>query len=114
MRKRPAPSATAESTLTLPHEIGDECRRRLAIDLLRRPDLLDRAAVHHHDPVGHRQRFFLVVRDHDRRHAEALLQRADFAAQPQALQRVERRQGSSSNSNPGAVASARASAMRCC
>jgi hypothetical protein len=32
------------------------------------------------------------VRDHDRRNAETLLQRADLPAQPQPLERVERRQ----------------------
>ena len=62
------------------------------VDLARRADLLDHALVHHDDAVGHRQRLFLVVRDHDRRDAEPLLQRADLAAQPHALQRVERRQ----------------------
>ena len=51
-----------------------------------------RALVHHHDAVGHRQRFFLVVRDHDGGHADLLLQAADLAAQAHALERIERRQ----------------------
>ena len=73
-------------------EVGDERRGRLLVDLARRADLLERALVHHHDAVGHRQRLFLVVRDHDGRDADPLLQAADLAAQAHALQRVERRQ----------------------
>jgi hypothetical protein len=37
--------------------------------------------VHHHHTVGHRQRFFLVVGDHDRSHPQLALQCADLAAQ---------------------------------
>ena len=76
----------------LADEVGDERRRRALVDLARRADLLDPPVIHHHDAVGHRQRFFLVVRHHDRGHAELLLQRADLAAQPHALERIERRQ----------------------
>ena len=76
----------------LADEIGDERRRRLSIDLLRRADLLDHSLIHDHDAVRHRQRLFLIVGDHDRRHAEALLQCADLSAQAQALDRIERGQ----------------------
>ncbi len=75
----------------LAHEVGHEGRGWLLVDFHRRADLLDHAVVHHHDAVGHRQRFFLVVRDHDGRDADLLLQPADLAAQADALQRVERR-----------------------
>jgi hypothetical protein len=76
----------------LADEVGDERRRRIAIDLHRRADLLDHPVVHHDDAIGDRKRLFLVVRDHDGGHAELSLQRADLAAQAHALERVERRQ----------------------
>ena len=71
-------------------EIRDECGRGLAINVLRRADLLDHALVHHHDAVGHRERFFLVVRHHDGGHAEPALQRLDLVAQAQPHARIER------------------------
>ncbi len=71
------------------------------VDVARRADLLDPPLVHHDDAVGHRQRFLLVVRHQDRRHAQALLQRADLAAQPQPLERVERRQRLVEQQQPG-------------
>ena len=92
MRTRPSPSATAGSTLMRPDEVGDERRRRVAVDLQRRADLLDHALVHHDDAVGHRERLFLVVRHHHRRHAELALQRADLVAQVHAHDGVQRRQ----------------------
>ena len=70
-------------------EGGDEAGARRIVDFARRPDLLDRALVHHDDAVGHRQRFFLIVGDEDRRDAELALQRADFLAQRDADARVE-------------------------
>ena len=82
-------------------EVGDERRGRLTIDLHRRADLLDLAAVHHDDAVGHRQRFFLIVRDHDRGHAELALQAADFLPQMHAHDRVERRQRLVEQQQPG-------------
>ena len=91
-RKRLPPSACAAQHVDLADEVGDERRGGPLVDVHRRADLLDHAVVHHHDAVGHRQRFFLVVRDHDGRDAELLLQPADLAAQANALQRVERRQ----------------------
>ena len=89
--RRPGWQAPGEH-VDLADEIGDERRGRIAVDLHRRADLLDHALVHHDDAVGHRQRLFLVVRDHDRRDAELSLQRADLLAQAHALERVERRQ----------------------
>ena len=82
----------AREDVDLADEVGDERRRRVAVDLHRRADLLDHAVVHDDDAVGHRERLFLVVRDHDRRHAERSLQRADLLAQAHALERIERRQ----------------------
>ncbi len=65
---------------------------RMVVDLERRADLLDPALVHHHDAVGHRQRFFLVVRHVDGGDAELALQRADLLAQRHADLGVERRE----------------------
>ena len=102
------------STFTLPTKSATKGGGRLAVDLERRADLLDHAVVHHHDAVGHRERLLLVVRDHDGRDA-----------QPRCSCRISWRRctrtlasradsGSSSSSRPGEVASARASATRCC
>ena len=54
--------------------------------------LLDPAAVHHHDPVGHRRRFDLIVSDEDRRHAELALDAADLGAHREPQPGVEVRQ----------------------
>jgi hypothetical protein len=88
----PAAEGYRRQHVDLADEVGDEGRRRAFIDVVRAADLLDDAVVHDHDAVGHRQRLLLVVRDHDRRHAELLLQAADLAAQADAFERVERRQ----------------------
>jgi len=58
----------------------------------RRTDLANPALVHDDDAIGHGQRLFLIVRDHDGGHAEALLQVADLRAQAHPLDGVERRQ----------------------
>ena len=44
-------------------EAGDERRRGPLVELTRPGDLLDQPLIHHRDPVGHRERFLLVVRD---------------------------------------------------
>ncbi len=54
-------------------EVGDEGGRRMLVDLARRADLLDPAAVHDRDPVGHRERLVLVVRHVDERRPELVL-----------------------------------------
>ena len=52
-------------------EIGDEHARRPIVDLTRRSDLLDHAAIHHCDVIGHRHRLELIVGDVDGRRIEA-------------------------------------------
>ena len=71
-------------------EVGDEHRPRLLVHLRRRRHLLDMAVRHHGDPVGHRQRLFLVVRDVDERDPELLLDRLQLDLQRLAQLRVER------------------------
>ena len=70
--------------------------------------------VHDHDPIGHRERLFLVVRDVDEHQAELALEVAQLDAHPQLKQPVEVAEGSSSTSALGLVTSTRASATRCC
>ena len=65
----------------------------MAVDLLRRADLVDGALVHHHDAVGHGERLFLVVRHHDGGDAQGALQRLDLVPQAQPDAGVERREG---------------------
>ena len=64
----------------------------LGVQLLGRALLFDAALVHQHDAVGHGQRFFLIVRDHDAGDAQLALQRADLAAQLGAHLGIEGRQ----------------------
>ncbi len=71
-------------------EVGHEQRRRLLVDLARRSRLLDVAAAHHGDPVAHRQRLLLVVRDEDERDPELGLQGLQLDLQVLAQARVER------------------------
>jgi hypothetical protein len=54
-------------------EVGHKGGLGMLVDLTRAPGLLDLAAVHHGDPVGHRKRFFLIVRDVDECRAELAL-----------------------------------------
>ena len=61
----------------------------MAIDLERRSDLRDAAAVHDADARAHGHRLDLVVGDVDHRRAEAPVQRRDLAARRHAQCRVE-------------------------
>ncbi len=54
-------------------EVGHERGARMLVDLARAPGLLHLAAVHDGDPVGHRERLFLVVRHVDERRPELVL-----------------------------------------
>src|SRR6266702_6479070 len=55
-------------------EIGDEARAWPVVNIGWCADLLDLAGIHHGDPVGHRERFFLVVGDEDHGQTELALQ----------------------------------------
>ncbi|MNY74603.1 hypothetical protein D3C86_2136690 [compost metagenome] len=57
---------------------------------MRRADLLDLALVHHHDPVGERQRLRLGMGDEDEGDAERLLQQLQFALDCLAQVGIER------------------------
>ena len=87
---RSGPATSASRNVMVPTKSATKAVVGLAVDLRRRPDLLDHALVHHHDAVGHRERFFLVVRHHDGGDAEPALQRLDLVAQAQPHARIER------------------------
>ena len=71
-------------------EVGDEAAVRTVVDVLRRADLLDPAAIHHDHPVGDRQRLLLVVRDIERGDVRAA---AAARAAPPASRRAAWRRG---------------------
>src|SRR2546428_532514 len=73
-------------------EVRDERGRRPVVDVESVTDLLEDALVHDGDPVGHRERFLLVVRHVDRRDLQLLLDPADLVAHPHAKLRVEIRE----------------------
>ncbi len=65
---------------------------RLAIELRRRGDLQQPAAVHHRDAVGERHRFGLIVRDVDHRRPGARVEAGEFVLHRGAQVHVEVRQ----------------------
>ena len=69
----PAPSIVPGQQVRDAEEPGDERGRGPLVELRRRPELLDPAAVHHGDRVGHRHRLLLVVRDVDERDPDLVL-----------------------------------------
>lgn len=71
------------------YEVGHEGGGRAAVDRLRRADLVDPPAAHHHDAVRHGQRLRLVMPHVDRRETGLALQAADLAAHLIAQFRVE-------------------------
>ena len=74
----------------LPDEVGNEDAAGLLVDLRRGALLHDRALVHQHDPIRHRQRFLLVVRDVEEGRTELLLDPAQFELHRLAKLEVER------------------------
>src|SRR5690606_19009762 len=70
-----------EQQVRSPEEGGDEPRARLRVEHSRRIGVLEPAAIHDPDAIRHRERFFLIVRDEDRRDADRALDLADGAAQ---------------------------------
>ena len=56
--------ATVED-IDVAKKLIDKGRCRIGVHLVGRADLFDLAVIHHHDTVGHFQRFFLIVGDED-------------------------------------------------
>lgn len=73
------------------HKLRDEAGRGAVVNLERGADLIRDALVHDHDPVGHREGFFLVMGYENRGDPEALLDFANFVAQGDTDFRIERR-----------------------
>lgn len=76
----------------LANKAGDKGGLRLGINLIARADLLDTAIVHHGNPIGHGQRFGLIMGDIDKGHARLALDRAQFGAHMLAQFQIQRRQ----------------------
>ena len=65
--------------VALADEVGHKGVDRFVVDVLRRADLLDFAVLHHHHPVRHGQRLFLVVGDVDEGDLHRLLDPFELA-----------------------------------
>ena len=61
-------------------EARNEPIRRALVQIPLRPHLPDGAIAHDHEPIGHGQRFLLIVGHHDGRQPERALQFADLDA----------------------------------
>ena len=79
----------AADDVVVAHEAGDELGLGLRRDRQRVGDLLDARLVHDDDPVRHRERFLLIVRDVDEHQAELALEVAELDAHAQLQQPVE-------------------------
>ena len=84
-------------------EAGDERRRRALVQLLRRAELLDAAAVHDRDRVRHRHRLLLVVRDVDERDPDLVLDPLQLELELLAELQVERAERLVEQENPRLV-----------
>ena len=92
-RRRPATTRPGDRVhRRVADEAGDEEVRRLLVDVLRRPDLLEHAVVHDRDAVPHRHRLDLVVGDVDDRGLEPPLQLDELGAGLHPQLRVEVRE----------------------
>ena len=96
-------------------ERGHERGGREVVDLERRPDLLDPALAHDHDPVGQLERLLLVVGHVDGGDARAGAgSRGSRGAARRGSWRRARTGARRGAAPGGSIASARASATRCC
>ena len=84
-------------------EVGDEAGRRPVVELLRGAELLDPTAVHHRDPVAHRQRLLLVVGHVDERDPDLGLDPLELELEALAELEVERPEGLVEEEHVGAV-----------
>ena len=79
----------AADDVVVAHEAGDELGLGPRCDRERVGDLLDARLVHDDNPVRHRERFLLIVRDVDEHQAELALEVAELDAHAQLQQPVE-------------------------
>ena len=78
VRKRPGASTVPARKVRAADEARHEAVGRPLVEVALAADLVDRALVHHHQPVGHGERLLLVVGHHHRGEAELALQLADL------------------------------------
>ncbi len=78
MRKRAGRRHRAGEEIGTADEVGDEAIAGGVVELALSADLLHLAVLHHHQPVGDRERLLLVVGHHDGGEAEAALQLANL------------------------------------
>ena len=62
----------------LANEVRNEVVMRMLIELIRRINLRNQAFFHNHDTVADRQRFRLIMRNHNSRDANRALNAAQF------------------------------------
>ena len=74
MRNRVGPTRRASIEIGIADEIGDEACGRPLVNLRGRSELKDFAGVHDGDPIRHRQRLMLIMRDEDEGDADFVLQ----------------------------------------
>ena len=91
--KPPVRSDRCGELVHLANKIRHKQIGRRAINFGRGSDLLNHALIHHHDPVRHRQRFFLIMGHHHRGHAQLALKLFDFVAQVHPHFCIQRGQG---------------------
>ena len=83
-------STTSSSRLETPTKPATNARAGAVVDLVRRADLDDPPAVDDGDPVAHRQRLVLVVRDVDERDPDLQLDALELDLQLLAQLQIER------------------------
>ena len=90
IRTRSGAGDGADEQVRDAEEAGDELRARPLVELGRRAELLDLAAVHDRDRVGHRHRLLLVVRDVDEGDPQLVLDALQLELELLAQLQVER------------------------
>ena len=103
-RRSCAPSPSQHETVRLAQSAAEEIHRGIAekagdeqihgplVDVHRRVDLLNDAAIQHDDALPERHRLDLIVRDVDHRRAERAMQPRDLGARRGSQLRIEIRQ----------------------
>ena len=92
MRMASGRTPTSPIQLTAPRNDATNRVLRLQINFFRRADLFQAPLVHHAQPVGERQRLFLIVRDEQKRDAHAALNGFQFRPNLFAEVGIERRE----------------------
>jgi len=100
--------------IKVPHERGREGGVGEVVNLKGRTDLLNFSGAHDHNPIGEGEGFFLIVSDIDSGDSEVCWMRRISERSSTRILASRAERGSSSRSNLGRRAMARAKATRCC